>query len=41
MLVGELEGRRPYGRPRCRWEDRIKMDLNEKLLEDVDWIRVA
>jgi hypothetical protein len=25
--VGKLEGRRPLGRPRCRWEDNIKMDL--------------
>jgi hypothetical protein len=26
-LVGKPEGRRPLGRPRCRWEDNIKMDL--------------
>jgi hypothetical protein len=29
ILVGRLEGRRPLGRPRCRWEDNIKMDLQE------------
>jgi hypothetical protein len=29
VLVGKLEGRRPLGRPRCRWEDNIKMDLRE------------
>jgi hypothetical protein len=28
-LVGKLEGRRPFGRPRRRWEDNIKMDLRE------------
>jgi hypothetical protein len=29
VLVGRLEGRRPLGRPRRRWEDNIKMDLQE------------
>jgi hypothetical protein len=28
-LVGKPEGRRPLGRPRCRWEGNIKMDLRE------------
>jgi len=27
VLVGKPEGKRPLGRPRCRWEDNIKMDL--------------
>ena len=27
VLVGESEGKRPFGRPRRRWEDNIKMDL--------------
>ena len=27
VLVGKLEGKRPLRRPRCRWEDNIKMDL--------------
>jgi hypothetical protein len=27
VLVGESEGREPFGRPRRRWEDNIKMDL--------------
>jgi len=27
--VGKLEGKRQLGRPRCRWEDNIKMDLQE------------
>jgi hypothetical protein len=29
ILVGRTEGRRPFGRPRRRWEDDIKMDLQE------------
>ena len=27
VLVGKPEGKRPLGRPKCRWEDNIKMDL--------------
>jgi hypothetical protein len=29
ILVGKPEGKRPMGRPRCRWVDNIKMDLRE------------
>jgi hypothetical protein len=29
VLVGKAEGKRPLGRPRRRWEDNIKMDLQE------------
>jgi hypothetical protein len=29
VLVGKPEGRKPLGRPRCRWEDGIRMDLRE------------
>jgi hypothetical protein len=29
VLVGKPEGKRPLGRPRQRWEDDIKMDLQE------------
>jgi len=29
VLVGKPEGKRPLGRPRCRWEGNIKMDLQE------------
>jgi hypothetical protein len=29
VLVGKLEGKRPLRRPRCRWEDNIKADLQE------------
>jgi len=29
VLVGKPEGKRPLGRPRLRWEDNIKLDLQE------------
>jgi len=29
ILVSKPEGKRPFGRPRCRWEDDIRMDLKE------------
>jgi hypothetical protein len=29
IMVGKLDGKRPLGRPRCRWEDNIKVDLRE------------
>jgi hypothetical protein len=41
ILVGRHEGRRPLGRPRCRWEDNIKMDLRKTVFGDVDWIHWA
>jgi hypothetical protein len=41
VLVGKLEGKRPLGRPRRRWEDGIRMDLREIDLGGVDWIRLA
>jgi hypothetical protein len=41
ILVGRLEGRRPLGRPRRIWEDKIKMDLREIGFGDVDWINLA
>jgi hypothetical protein len=39
VLVGKPEGKRPLGRPRRGWEDRIRMDLREIGLGDVDCIR--
>jgi hypothetical protein len=36
ILVGMLEGKRPLGRPRRRWEDNIKIDLREIGFGDVD-----
>jgi hypothetical protein len=41
VLVGKLEGKRPLGRPRHRWEDRIRMDLREMGWGCVDWIQLA
>jgi hypothetical protein len=38
ILVGKLEGKRPLGRPGCRWADNIKMDLREIGWDVVDWI---
>jgi hypothetical protein len=41
ILVGKPEGRRLLGRPRHRWEDNIKMDLQEVECGDMDWIDLA
>jgi hypothetical protein len=40
-LVGEPEEKKPLGRPRSRWEDKIKMDLAEIGRGGVDWIGLA
>jgi hypothetical protein len=37
VLVGKPEGKRPLGRPRRRWEDNIRMDLQEVGCGCVDW----
>jgi hypothetical protein len=41
ILVGSAEGKRPLGRPSCRWVDNIKMDLKEIGLDYIDWIDLA
>jgi hypothetical protein len=41
LLVGKLEGKKPIGRPRRRWEDNIKMDLQEVGCGGMDWIELA
>ena len=41
VLVGKPEGRRPLGRPRFRWKDNIKMDLQEVGRGGMGWIDVA
>ena len=41
FLVGKPEGKRPLGRPRLRWEDNIKMYLQDLECEGMDWIGVA
>jgi hypothetical protein len=40
-LMERPEGKRPFGRPRRRWEDGIKMDLREIGWGNVDWIQLA
>jgi hypothetical protein len=40
VLMGKSEGNRPLRRPRCRWEDNIKMDLREIGWDVVYWIRL-
>jgi hypothetical protein len=37
ILVGILEGKRPLRRPRCRWEDNIKMDLTDIGWRGMNW----
>jgi hypothetical protein len=38
ILIGELEGKGPRGRPRSRWEDNIRIDISETVFGVVDWI---
>ena len=39
--MGKPEEKRPLGRPRCRWVDNIRVDLQEVEYGYVDWIGVA
>jgi hypothetical protein len=39
-LVGRPEGRRPLGRPRRRWEDNIKIDIQD-VGKGMDWIELT
>jgi hypothetical protein len=50
VLVGKLEGKRPLEKPKCRWEDEIRIDLREigwggveriKLAQDRGWWRAV
>jgi len=41
VLVGKPDGKRPLGRPRRRWDDNVKMDLQEVGCEVMDWIELA
>ena len=38
VLLGKPEGRRPFGRPRRRWVDNIRMDIQEVGCGYMDWI---
>jgi hypothetical protein len=39
--LGKPEGKRPFGRPRRRWKDNIKVDLQEVGCGGMDWIELA
>jgi hypothetical protein len=41
VLVGKSEGKRPLGRPRRRWDDKIKMDLLDIGIGCGDWMELA
>ena len=41
VLVGKSEGKRPLGRPRCRWEDNIMMELQEVGCWGREWTQLA
>jgi hypothetical protein len=41
VLVGKAEGKRPLGRSSCRWEDNIKMDIQEVRCGSMEWITLA
>jgi hypothetical protein len=41
VLVEKPEGKKPLERPRRRWEDNIKMDLQELECGGMDWIGLA
>ena len=41
VLVGKPESKRPLGRPRCRWEDNIKMELREVGCDPRGWTALA
>jgi hypothetical protein len=44
VLVGKPKGKRPLGSPRCRWEDNIKMGLQEvewRAWTELIWLRIG
>jgi hypothetical protein len=41
VLVGRPEGKRPLGRPRCRWEDNINTNLREMGQTGFSWLRIG
>jgi hypothetical protein len=41
VLVGKLEGKGQLGRPRCRWEENINVDLYELRCGGIEWIELA
>jgi len=41
VMLGKPEGKKPLGRPRRRWEDNIKIDVQEVGCGSMDWIELA
>jgi len=41
VLVGRPESKRPLGRPRHMWEDKIKMELREIGIDGANWLRIG
>ena len=41
ILAGKSKGKRPLGRPRLRWEDNIRMDLEEIVINMGNWVDSA
>jgi hypothetical protein len=41
VLMGKPEGKRPLGRPKRRWEDNIKMNLQEVGCRGMEWVGLA
>jgi hypothetical protein len=41
IVIRKSEGKRPHGKPRHRWEDKIRIDLREIGWEDVDWMHLT
>ena len=41
VLLGKIEGKKPLGSSRRKWEDNIKMDLQEVGCGSMDWIELA
>ena len=38
ILTGKPTGKRPLGRPRCKWEDKIRKDLEEIDINTRNWV---
>ena len=43
FLMGKTDGKRPLGRPKCSWEDNIKIDLQEEVGVEtgLSWLRIG
>jgi hypothetical protein len=40
-MLSAMQGKRALGRPKCRWEDYIRIDLREIGWEGIDWMYMA